>query len=149
MSALEKFYLRGAVAVAAIYLVFVITVTEGGVPADLTRNTLLTALLAYGLGLALVLGLLWAVAMRSDGDRVRADERERLIEAKADRAGYHILDVALFCLTLVVVLEMGDGEAIGPWRLDRSETMVFALVSLSAFAGLSRFAVGFYTARRG
>lgn len=149
MSVLEKFYLRGAIAIAAFYVAFAVTVIEDGQPDTLPRNTLLILLLAYGLGLAVLLGGLWVWAMKSEGHRTRADERERLIEAKADRAGYHILDAALFCLTLVAVLEMGEGDRIGVWRLDNSAALVFILVSVSAFAGIGRFIIGFYAARRG
>lgn len=99
---MEAFYLRGAAAIAALYFAFVVTVTKGGLPVDLLRTTLLPALLAYGLGLALVLGLLWAWAMKSEGSRSRTngrtDARKRLIDAKADRAGHHIPDGALLCL---------------------------------------------------
>jgi hypothetical protein len=150
MAALEKFYLRGALAVVGAYLAFLWTVTEGGVPADLGRNALLAALVGFGLGLAALLTLLWVWAKNADGaGRLPADERERLIEAKADRAGYHALDASLLVLTLVAILEMGSGEAIGPWRLDHDTTIVIALVSLSAFGGLVRMLAGFSAARRG
>lgn len=150
MSALEVFYLRGAAAVALAYLGFFCAVTEGGVPADLSRNAILAVLLGYGLGLAAVLSALWVLALKTDGaDRARADEREALIEAKADRTGYHVLDAGLLTLTVVIVLEIGMGEAIGPWRLDRPATLVLALVSLSDFAGVARMMAGFRAARRG
>lgn len=150
MSALEKFYLRGAAAVVLVYLALLWTLTDGGVPADLSRNAMLAALLGYGLGLAAVLAGFWALAMKADApNRHHADERETRIEAKADRTGYRVLDAGLLCLTVVVILEMGGGEAIGPWRLDRSATLVLALVSLSTFAGLARMLAGFWAARRG
>ena len=150
MTALEKFYLRGALAVLAIYLSFLWTVTDQGDPADLGRNALLAALIGFGLGLAVVLSVLWIWAKKADGAGHGAvDERERLIEAKADRVGYHALDISLLVLTLVAVLEIGSGDRIGPWRLDHDTTLVIALVSLSAFAGLVRMLAGFLAARRG
>jgi hypothetical protein len=150
MTALEKFYLRGALAVLAIYLAFLWTVTDQGIPADLGRNALLAALIGFGLGLAIVLSGLWIWAKKADGaGHGLVDERERLIEAKADRVGYHTLDSGLLVLTLVAVLEIGSGDMIGPWRLDHDATLVIALVSLSAMAGLVRMLAGFLAARRG
>lgn len=150
MSALEKFYLRGAIAVVSIYLGFFWTVTEGGIPADVSRNTLLVALIGFGLGLAVVLGLLWIWSRNTDGaGRTGADERERLIEAKADRAAFHALDGSLLFLTLLAVLGMGTRNAAGTWDLGQGTTLVIALVSLSAFAALVRMLAGFLAARRG
>ena len=150
MTAVEKFYLRGAAAVLLAYLAFFWTVTEGGMPADLSRNALLGALLGYGLGLAAVLGGLWALTMKTDTpERHGADERETLIEAQADRTGYHILDSGLLCLTVVAILQMGTSDGQSLWRLDHSATLVLALVSLSAFAGVARMLAGFLAARRG
>lgn len=150
MTALEKFYLRGALAVLAIYLAFLWTVIDQGLPADLGRNALLAALIGFGFGLAVVLSVLWIWAKNADGaGHGVVDERERLIEAKADRVGYHTLDMGLLVLTVVAVLEIGAGDRIGPWRLDHDTTLVIALVSLSAMAGLVRMLAGFLAARRG
>lgn len=149
MSALETFYLRGAAAVVLAYVAFVLTVITGGNAADLSPNTLLAVLVVYGLGLAGILGGLWALAMKTDGaSRTRADERESLIEAKADRTGYRILDAGLLALTVVVVLESDAGDP-GPSRLEHGVFLVLVLVSLSAFAGLARMLAGFMAARRG
>lgn len=150
MSVLEKFYLRGAFAVVLIYLGFFWTVTEGGAPSDVGRYTLLAALLGFGLGLAVVLGILWVRTRHADGaGPLLADERERLIEAKADRAGYHALDGSLFLLTLLAVLGIGSDHAASVWQLGQGTTLVLALVSLSAFAALVRMLTGFLAARRG
>lgn len=144
MSTLETFYLRGAAAVAGFYLAFLWVVAGGGL-ANPGQTTLLAALALFGAGLALVLALLWIVAKRADGGQPLADEREILIEAQADRAGYRALEAGLLVLTLAVILGAGPART----AVDPILSLTVSLVSLSAFAGLVRMAAGFLAARRG
>ena len=130
MTALEKFYLRGALAVLATYLAFLWTVTDQGLPADLGRNALLAALIGFGLGLAVVLSVLWIWAKKADGaGHGMVDERERLIDMRATRVAFYVLLVGAMASVGMVHLTSRA------WVVQQVVLVAIVLAELVRFGG--------------
>lgn len=147
MTSFASFQIRGAAVIAAAYGLFLVLMLDGLTLGQHSAGQMALILVGSSLLLALVFGVLWSQQMHQDGKRTRADEREELIETSAERAGYYILDAAIFGL-LVLALSDANWKWLGSFTLTRPEGLVFALVMASVCAGLGRFVAGFIAARR-
>lgn len=147
MTTFATFQRRGAIVITLGYGLFVALMTDGLSLGQHSAGKMTAILLGAFVLLALVLTLLWALQMRQDGKRSRADEREEEIEAAAERAGYRVLDGAIFALLLLALSDAKWGW-LGSFALTRPEGLVFAIVTASASAGIGRFIAGYLAARR-
>ena len=147
MTSFSNFQLRGAGLIGLGYAAFVMLMLDGFALGQRGAGQMAIVILGLFLLFAVAFALLWARQMHQDGKRRLADEREELIEAAAERAGYRILDAAIFVLMLVALTDAQWGW-LGSFALTRPEGVVFALVTASAAAGLARFVAGYVAARR-
>lgn len=147
MTSFATFQLRGAAVIALGYGVFVALMTDGLTLGQHSAEKMTTVVGGAFVVLAIVFALLWAWQMRQDGKRSLADEREEQIEAASERAGYRLLDGAIFVLLLLALSDAKWGW-LGSFALTRPEGLVFALVTASASAGIGRFIAGYLATRQ-
>ncbi len=150
MSLYERFQLRGAMLILAGYVFFVVMMMDGLMLGSHTAGRM--AFLVIGTMAMLAVGFagLWVLAMRSDGPHRHGtpDERERQIELVAERAGYRLLDGAIFVLIILALVDAGGAGILGSFNMNRPEGLIFALVTASALAGVVRFVAGWHAARQ-
>lgn len=147
MSSFAGFQLKAAALIALVYLGFVFWMLDGWTLTPRSPEALGVFMLAAFVAGALGFGGLWVAHMRHDGPRSLADEREASIEAAADRDAARVTDGALFFLVISALSDAKWGW-MGSFALTRLEGLVFALFSISALAGLVRFAAGYRRAQR-
>lgn len=143
--------MRSAVLMSAAYAMFAVLMFDAPTLGQRSANQMVLIIVGLFIGLAIAFAVLWSQSMHQDGGRTRArtraDEREEQIEATAERAGYRLLDAAIFGLMLLAVSDAKWGW-LGSFALTRPEGLVFALVTASAFAGIGRFLTGCIAAPR-
>ncbi len=147
MDSYARIQLRAAGLIAVFYSVFLIWMMNGLTlgsrsPEELGLFTAGTFVVG-----AVLFGTLWIAHMVGDGDRRLADEREEVIEALAGRAAARVTEGALFVL-LILALSDAKWGWMGSFALTRTEGLVFALFTISALAGIVRFAAAFRSAGR-
>ena len=147
MSSFSRFQMRSAVLMSAAYAMFAVLMFDAPTLGQRSANQMVLIIVGLFIGLAIAFAVLWSQSMHQDGGRTRANEREEQIEATAERAGYRLLDAAIFGLMLLAVSDAKWGW-LGSFALTRPEGLVFALVTASAFAGIGRFLTGCIAARR-
>lgn len=147
MTSYARFQLSAAIMIAAAYAVFLIWMMTGLTLA--TRSAEELGLLTLGgfSVLGALFAALWIVHLGRDGHRKLADEREEMIEARAERASTRVTDGAL---PLLVILALSDAKWgwMGSFALTLTEGLVSAVITISALAGIVRFVAGYGVAGR-
>ena len=129
--------------IAVVHAVFLIWMMTGLTLA--TRSAEELGLFTIG-GFA-VAGALWIVHLGRDGDRKLADEREEMIEARAELASTRVTDGALLLL-VILALSHAKWGWMDSFALIRTEGLVFAVIAILALAGIVRFVAGYRVAGR-
>lgn len=147
MDSYARFQTRSGLVILGVYAGFVVWMTDGLTLGDHSPQALLFLMAGAFVAGAGLFGGLWVAHMRGDGDRHQLDEREAAIEAQAERQAARVTDAGLFVLVLLALSDAQWGW-MGSFALTRTEGLVFALFTLSALAGLARFAAGVRGARQ-
>ena len=71
--------------------------------------------------------------------RQMPDEREQIVDSAAEQVGGRVLEAGVFVVIALTIYETAAGpNTLGSYSLVRPEALVFALITISAIAGVSR-----------
>jgi hypothetical protein len=147
MDSYARFQARSGLLILGVYAGFVVWMTDGLTLGNHSPQALFLIMVGAFVAGAMLFGGLWVAHMRRDGDRHQPDEREAAIEAQAERQAARVTDAGLFVMVLLALSDAQWGW-MGSFALTRTEGLIFALFTLSALAGLARFAAGALRARQ-
>ena len=137
MSQYAKLMLWAAIAVELAYIGFFVAMTDG-----LNLGTRSPRFLGFA-----VIGFMAAVAVIIAGQRLFLtaenrpfpDEREGLVDLKSERDGGRFLEAGLFIVIALAIYEASAGpNTLGSFSLTRPEAIVFAMITIAAFASVLR-----------
>lgn len=147
MTTYERMMLAGAGAIAAAYFIFALLMTDGWSLGARSAGFMGLCLLGFTVVLAASVIIGGVTAPKQSASI--PDEREEILDIAAGSLAYHSLEVAVFIVILLGLLEHAMGvETLGSYSLTRSEGLVFWLVSTISFAGFVRLLGSFIMARR-
>lgn len=147
MSQYEKIMLLGAAAVSAAYLGFASLMTDGIILGERSALFMGLCLLSFMGVVAAVMFLTSFFTKPAPGPP--PDEREEVLDSAAGELGYYALDIGVFIVLLLALLESYAGQdVLGSFGLGRPEGIVFWLVSANAIAGVTRLLGAFILALR-
>jgi len=149
MSRYQKFSLGLTAILSVSYLIFFMRMTDGLVLGDRTAGSMGWLLVLLMVSLTISAMILWVVVWsRKQGKDLVPDEREHQIETRSESRAYWAMEVGVTVLILLAIGHAAYGENwLGSYSLMRAEGLVFALVSVTALAGIVRAIFAFFAGR--
>ena len=137
MSQYSKLILWATIAVAVAYIGFFLLMTDGftlGV-----RSPTFMGFSVCGFLTTVAAVVLCQQLMIKPTERSRPDEREEFVDARSEQLGGRILEAGVFAVVALAIYEAAAGPgSLGSYSLARPEAIVFAMITISAFAAVAR-----------
>lgn len=143
----EKLMFWAAAGIELAYIAFFLLMTDGLTLGDRSPGFLTSCVIGFMIIVALVIA---AQQFLQESDTKNfPDEREMAVDTRSEQIGYRVLEAGIFAVIALALLESYSGpNSLGSYSLTRPEGIIFALVTITALAGLTRVLSAFAAARR-
>lgn len=137
MSHYSKLMLWAAIAVEIAYIGFFISMTDSFALGARSPMFMTCAVLGFLAVVAIIITL--QQVSSKPAPRQMPDEREQIVDSAAEQVGGRVLEAGVFVVIALTIYETAAGpNTLGSYSLVRPEALVFALITISAIAGVSR-----------
>ena len=137
MSQYSKLMLWAALAIEIAYIGFFVAMTDGLALGD--RSPLFMGCAVLGFMIALAVIIASQRVFLTPEARPFPDEREGVVDILSERDAGRFLEAGLFIVVGLAIYEASAGaDALGSYSLSRPEAIVFAMITVTAFASIFR-----------
>jgi len=129
--------LWAAIGIEIAYIGFFVLMTDGLTLGQRSPQFMLIAVVAFlAVFAAIVLAQTW---LGKPASRAFPDEREEAVDTRAEQISARLLEGGVFAVIALAIFEASTGpNSLGSYSLTRPEGLVFAMVTISGFAGVAR-----------
>lgn len=141
MSEYSKLMLWASIAVELAYIGFFVAMTDGLTLGDRSPGFMVVAVVGFLVVVAV--GVFIERWFSKPVARSFPDEREQLVDARSEQIGARVLDAGVFGVVILAIYEASAGpNSLGSYSLTRPEALVFAMITISSLAAISRMLLG-------
>ncbi len=146
MSDYGKLMLGAAAAVEICYIGFFVAMTDGLSLGERSPIFMSMSVIGFLVAIAAV----FAASVLVLKPRSRAlDEREEWNDVKSELAGGRFLEAGVLMIAALAIFEAASGpNTLGSYSLTRPEALVFALITVCAFASALRISIAIFRDHR-